>query len=174
MSGNSLDFLKPQKVARSGSIIDFGGDSHEKLFLLLNSQPKNFFFRFPTAADLRTITDKFKNEECFTAMDGHVKVILGNVNGFLKVLNKQEGFNNYDFLNERWVSKQYYLELLYFPEEFKDDVEETRKYEREMRSSEYIKRKKHLLGGIGISYIIHYDPVKLANQVLEDARQTLK
>lgn len=173
MSQDFLDFLAPEKVEKDAEN-DLRLDEAERLFYLLNAQP-NFYFRFPGPADLRTVTDKFKEEECFIRMADKVKTLLGNANGMLKVQTVvNAAFNNHEFLKEKMVSRQYFLELLSFPQGLdpKSETEALREYERTIRANPLIKRKKYLLDGLGITYMIHFDADKLANQVIEDVRKT--
>lgn len=173
MTTEFLDFLAPAKVEKSADN-DLRLNEAERAFYLLNAQP-NFYFRFPGDADLKTITNQFKDEECFIRLAPKVKTIVGNANGMLKVQSVvNSAFNNHEFLKEKMVSRQYLLDLLDFPENLdpKSEADALREYERAIRANPLIKRKKHLLDGIGYTYIIHYDADKLANQVIEDVRKT--
>ena len=171
-----LDFLEPKKVEKSADDINNLGEA-EKLYSLLNGYSKNFYFRFPTPADLRTITDKFKEEECFLRLVNGEKVdtILGNANGVLKIQTiVQATFNPHEFLKEKMLSRQYYLDLLKVPKykDPKQDAEAVREFERTIRTNPFIRRKQHLLEDLGISYMIHYDANRLASQVIEDVKKT--
>lgn len=174
MASEFLNFLAPAAVEKSADT-GLKLTEAERAFYLLNAQ-SNFYFRFPSSSDLRTITDSFKDEECFILLsEPKVNTIIGNANGVLKVQSVvNAAFNNHAFLKDKMVSRQYLLDLLVFPEIHNktEESEAMREYEKAIRSNTLIKRKKHLLEGIGYTYLIHYDADKLANQVIEDVRKT--
>lgn len=168
-----LDFLVAPKEEKPKEN-DLQLDEVERLFYLLNGQP-NFYFRFPYPEDLRTILCKFKEEECIVRLESRVKTIVGNANGVLKVQSIVNApFNNHEFLKEKMVSRQFLLDVLPFPDNLPRDKEgeAMREYERTIRLNPLIRRKKSLLESIGYTYMIHYDAVKLSNQVIEDVRKT--